>query len=84
MIGSSYFLGFLFSSIFVLRLADIYGRKIVLYIVVISTFWLLFLYLIKSLVLLYLGMFITGAFIVSRYAISYVLLNELAGEENRS
>ena len=85
LIGTCFFAGFLVGSLTLVRLADRLGRKPILYA---SLFLQLGLpcvsFFVHTLWMLYVMIFFTGLFSVTRASLMYVLLNELAGQKWRT
>ena len=78
MFGALLLGGLLFGSIFIVRLGDLYGRKMILVpSVLISMVSLVLITYVKNLVCMSIFIFVFGVVAAPRYAMSFVYANEL-------
>lgn len=85
LLGSLLFSGLLFGSIFISRLGDVYGRKIVLASVdFVSSICLLGILLLNDLYMLFGLIFVFGLTAAPRYSLAYVYTSEVVSSQHES
>lgn len=82
LLGTTLFAGLFIGSVFVSRLGDIIGRKIVLTAtVLISSLTLISIILTTNLFLLYVSIFVFGVTASPRYSIAYIYFSEIVSSQ---
>jgi MFS family permease len=82
--GTLYFLGFFIGSAFLLRYADLKGRrKLVMIGILGSVIWSFLIFVIENIIITYLLMFVMGVFVSLRMLLSFIYALELVPSKNK-